>query len=112
MAVSTPPSGVSNAELIRWSFEQLNAHDLSGLRELWAADVVERADTAEVGRRVVPAVRAGEVDELARGERGLQALARLLVELAPAGLGDRGTFTQQMVHSPVPLRLPIPSDPG
>jgi steroid delta-isomerase-like uncharacterized protein len=38
----TPPSGASNAELIRWSFEQLNAHDLSGLRGLWAADVVER----------------------------------------------------------------------
>jgi steroid delta-isomerase-like uncharacterized protein len=42
MALSTPPSGVSNAELIRWSFEQLNRHDLSGLRELWSADVVER----------------------------------------------------------------------
>jgi steroid delta-isomerase-like uncharacterized protein len=40
--MTTPPTGASNAELIRWSFEQLNAHDLSGLRELWAADVVER----------------------------------------------------------------------
>jgi steroid delta-isomerase-like uncharacterized protein len=42
MAVSTPPTGVSNAELIRWSFEQLNRHDTSGLRELWSDDVVER----------------------------------------------------------------------
>ena len=38
----TPPAGASNAELVRWSFEQLNRHDVSGLRELWSADVVER----------------------------------------------------------------------
>jgi steroid delta-isomerase-like uncharacterized protein len=37
-----PPTGVSNAELIRWSFEQLNRHDTSGLRQLWSDDVVER----------------------------------------------------------------------
>ena len=42
MASATPPTGVSNAELIRWTFQQLNAHDLSGLRELWSADVVVR----------------------------------------------------------------------
>ena len=42
MAIATPPTGVSNAELIRWSFEQLNRRDVSGLRELWSADVVER----------------------------------------------------------------------
>jgi steroid delta-isomerase-like uncharacterized protein len=42
MAIATPPTGVSNAELIRWSFEQLNNHDVSGLKELWSADVVER----------------------------------------------------------------------
>ena len=42
MANATPPTGVSNAELIRWSFEQLNRHDVSGLRELWSDEVVER----------------------------------------------------------------------
>ena len=42
MAVATPPTGVSNAELIHWSFEQLNRHDTSGLRQLWSDDVVER----------------------------------------------------------------------
>ena len=42
MAIATPPTGASNAELIRWSFEQLNRHDLSGLRELWSADIVAR----------------------------------------------------------------------
>ena len=42
MAIATPPTGVSNAELIRWSFEQLNRHDTSGLRMLWSDDVVER----------------------------------------------------------------------
>jgi steroid delta-isomerase-like uncharacterized protein len=42
MAATTPPTGVSNAELIRWSFEQLNRHDISALREIWSADVVLR----------------------------------------------------------------------
>ena len=42
MAIATPPTGVSNAELIRWSFEQLNRHDIPALREIWSADVVER----------------------------------------------------------------------
>ena len=42
MAVATPPTGVSNAELIRWSFEQLNRHDVGALREIWSADVVVR----------------------------------------------------------------------
>ena len=42
MAVATPPTGASNAELIRWSFEQLNRHDLAALREIWSADIVER----------------------------------------------------------------------
>jgi steroid delta-isomerase-like uncharacterized protein len=42
MAIATPPTDVSNAELIRWSFEQLNRHDIPALREIWSADVVER----------------------------------------------------------------------
>jgi steroid delta-isomerase-like uncharacterized protein len=42
MAVATPPTGVSNAELIRWSFEQLNRHDIAALREIWSADLVLR----------------------------------------------------------------------
>ena len=42
MAVATPPAGAGNAELIRWSFEQLNRHDVSGLRPFWTADTVER----------------------------------------------------------------------
>ena len=42
MADATPPTGASNAELIRWSFEQLNLHTVGGLRQLWGDDVVER----------------------------------------------------------------------
>jgi steroid delta-isomerase-like uncharacterized protein len=42
MAVATPPANASNAELIRWSFEQLNRHDGAALREIYSADVVER----------------------------------------------------------------------
>jgi steroid delta-isomerase-like uncharacterized protein len=42
MAIATPPTGVSNAELIRWAFGQLNRHDVSGLRQFWTADTVQR----------------------------------------------------------------------
>ena len=42
MAIATPPTGVSNGEFIRWSFEQLNRHDVSGLKPFWTADTVER----------------------------------------------------------------------
>jgi steroid delta-isomerase-like uncharacterized protein len=36
-----PPAG-GNADIIRWSFERLNAHDAQGMAELWTADTVER----------------------------------------------------------------------
>ena len=42
MATTAPPTGVSNAELIRWAFEQLNRHDVSGLRQFWHDGTVER----------------------------------------------------------------------
>jgi steroid delta-isomerase-like uncharacterized protein len=42
VSIATPPTGVSNGELIRWSFEQLNKHDVSGLKPFWTADTVER----------------------------------------------------------------------
>ncbi|MDP9259743.1 MAG: ester cyclase [Actinomycetota bacterium] len=42
MAIATPPTGVSNGELIRWSFEQLNRHDVSALRQFWDHASVER----------------------------------------------------------------------
>ena len=65
---------------------------------------------AEVRGGVLPAVRAGEVDELARGERGRQALARLVVDQRPGRLGDRRVLAQQMAHDAAPLRLPMPSE--
>jgi steroid delta-isomerase-like uncharacterized protein len=42
MAIETPPTGVSNAELIRWTFDQLNRHDVSALKQFWGPDAVER----------------------------------------------------------------------
>jgi steroid delta-isomerase-like uncharacterized protein len=42
MAIATPPTGVSNADVIRWSFEQLNRHDVAAMRQLWSDDTVER----------------------------------------------------------------------
>src|SRR5256714_6289444 len=42
MAVATPPTGVPNAELIRWAFEVINRHDAPSLAQLYTADTVER----------------------------------------------------------------------
>jgi steroid delta-isomerase-like uncharacterized protein len=42
MAIASPPAGVSNGELIRWAFEQLNRHDVSALKQFWGDDTVER----------------------------------------------------------------------
>ena len=42
MATSSPPVDVSNAELIRWTFENINQRDSSVLRQVWTADTVVR----------------------------------------------------------------------
>jgi steroid delta-isomerase-like uncharacterized protein len=42
MAIAAPPTGVSNADLIRWSFEQLNRHDADAMRQLWREDTLQR----------------------------------------------------------------------
>jgi steroid delta-isomerase-like uncharacterized protein len=40
---SAPPAGASNAELVRWAFEDcLNRHDTAPLRAFWTDDTVER----------------------------------------------------------------------
>jgi steroid delta-isomerase-like uncharacterized protein len=42
MATVSPPAGATNAELVAWCFERLNARDLDALRQVWRADTVER----------------------------------------------------------------------
>ena len=42
MTTATPPARATNAELIHWSFDQLNTHDLSAVRQFWTADTYER----------------------------------------------------------------------
>jgi predicted ester cyclase len=42
MAIATPPTGVSNGELVRWAFEQINRHDVSALKRFWHDGTVER----------------------------------------------------------------------
>jgi predicted ester cyclase len=54
MAIATPPTGVSNAELVRWSFDQLNRHDVPALRQLWT-------DTSVVRFPEVTCTGAGEI---------------------------------------------------
>ena len=42
MAVATPPANTSNAEIVRWAFEMINAHDVPALAQLWNDATVER----------------------------------------------------------------------
>jgi steroid delta-isomerase-like uncharacterized protein len=42
MTTSPPPAPATNAELIRWSFERLNEHDVSALKQFWSDETVER----------------------------------------------------------------------
>lgn len=42
MAVAAPPTDASNGALIRWSFDALNARDVSALKQIWTDETVER----------------------------------------------------------------------
>ena len=57
-----------------------------------------RVDPPQVGGRVVPAVRADEVDQLAGGQVGGEPRLGLVVDGVPAGVGDRGQIAVEMVH--------------
>ena len=69
-------------------------------------------DPAEIGRRVAPPVRAGQVDQLPGGQVRDQAALGLRLDLLPGGLRDRGQLAVEVVHHSPPFRLPIPSDPA
>jgi steroid delta-isomerase-like uncharacterized protein len=47
MAVA-PPTGVSNSELVRWTFDALNRHDVESLRQVWTDATVERFPSGTV----------------------------------------------------------------
>jgi steroid delta-isomerase-like uncharacterized protein len=42
MAVASPPTDVSNADLVRWAFDVLNRHDVPTLKQVWTEETVER----------------------------------------------------------------------
>ena len=42
MAIAKPPVGATNGDLVRWTFEVLDAHDVAALRTMWTAETVER----------------------------------------------------------------------
>ena len=48
MAVATPPANATNGDLVRWSFEVLNSHDVEPLRRLWTDATVERFPSGTV----------------------------------------------------------------
>jgi len=42
MATAEVPTNVSNAELVRWAFEQINKRDVEPLRGFWTPETLER----------------------------------------------------------------------
>ncbi len=43
-----PPQGATPAELVQWTFERLNAHDIDSLRQLWSDRTVDHFPHAEL----------------------------------------------------------------
>jgi|GEM_PF-949785 len=48
MPVATPPTGVSNGELVRWTFQILNGRDVEPLRQMWTNATIERFPSGTV----------------------------------------------------------------
>ena len=48
MAIAKPPAGATNGELVRWTFEVIDAHDVSALRTMWTDETVERFPSGTV----------------------------------------------------------------
>ena len=48
MTTARPPAGASNGEIIRWTFEVLDEHDVAALRTMWTEDTVERFPSGTV----------------------------------------------------------------
>ena len=47
MTIATPPAQATNAELIRWAFDQINTRDVSALKQFWTDETYERFPNAE-----------------------------------------------------------------
>jgi predicted ester cyclase len=46
--LSAPPTGATNAEIVRWTIGRLNAKDLDALRTVWTPQTVERLPSQTV----------------------------------------------------------------
>ena len=65
----------------------------------------DRRHPAQVGGRMGPPVRPGEVHQPAGGQRRHHPLLDLVLELLPPVIGDRGVGAEQVVHWAAPFRL-------
>jgi len=48
MPIPKPAAGSSNGEIVRWTFEAIDAHDIAALRTMWTAETVERFPSVTV----------------------------------------------------------------
>ena len=44
---TAPPTGVANAELVRWAVDQLNRHDVPPLKQIWTSTTVALAEQGD-----------------------------------------------------------------
>jgi len=79
MAVTSPPVGASNGELIRWAFEALDRRDVLALKQFWTEDTVQRcpdrtcrgaAEIAAYFKEAFAAVSDWNMEVVAVAERG------------------------------------------
>jgi predicted ester cyclase len=80
MAATAPPVDATNADLIRWSFDVLNTHDVTPLRQFWTDESWERFPTR---------TRRGPDDIAQEFEAAFRALPDFRIEIqAMAEQGD------------------------
>ncbi len=48
MTIAKPPADASDGEIVRWTFEVLDAHDVAALRTIWTDATVERFPSATI----------------------------------------------------------------
>lgn len=79
MATASPPTDASNGELVRWTFEVLNSHDVEPLRQVWTDATVERFPSVTVSgseaiadyfRRLFAALPDFRIEVIAIAETG------------------------------------------
>src|ERR1700722_2827083 len=87
--------------------------DVALSRENALARCRDHLDVARSDRGKTGAARPLDVDHASPGEVALEGARRLLFDLGPRRIGNRGKLAMKIIHAPFsPLREPTPSEPS